>query len=85
VRGVRWQHQPVSRAEINIAAAGVEHDAPAHARQHFFIAVFVPAIGVAWGIAASVRGLGRQRALAQMISFSPGGGPSCLSTTILIV
>jgi hypothetical protein len=30
----RWQHQPVSRTEIGVAAAGVEHNPATHAVQH---------------------------------------------------
>src|SRR6266516_2783357 len=54
VRGMRRQHQPIAGAKIGIAAAGVEHDPAPHAVQHLLVAVLVPAVDVARGIAPAV-------------------------------
>src|SRR6266567_2694662 len=49
MRGVRREHHLVSRAEFDVAAGGVEHDPAAYAIQHLFVAVLMPAVGVAGG------------------------------------
>src|SRR6266567_4623585 len=76
MRGVRREHHLVSRAEFDVAAGGVEHDPAAHAMQHLFVAVLMPAVGVAGGVAPPVR--------AQAPGTHPGrdlgGAPSCRST-----
>src|SRR6266702_6791240 len=64
MRGVRREHHLVSRAELDVAAGGMEHDPAAHAIQHLFVAVLMPAVGVAGGVAPPVR--------AQALGTHPG-------------
>src|SRR6516165_12225697 len=64
VRGVRRQDHLVSRAELDVTAGGVEHDPAAHAVQHLFVAVLMPAIGIAGAVAPAVR--------AQALGAHPG-------------
>ena len=44
----------VSWAEPDVTAGGVEHDLAAHAVQHLFVAVLMPAIGIAGAVAPPV-------------------------------
>jgi len=64
VRGVRREDHLVSRAELDVAAGGVEHDPAAHAIQHLFVAVLMPAVGIAGAVAPPVR--------AQALGTHPG-------------
>src|SRR5580693_10120053 len=64
VRGVWREDHLVSRAEPDVAAGGVEHDLAAHAVQHLFVAVLMPAVGVAGAVAPPVR--------AQALGTHPG-------------
>ena len=64
VRGVRREDKLVSRPEFDVAVGGVEHDAAAHAIQHLFVAVLMPAIGIAGAVASPVR--------AQALGTHPG-------------
>jgi hypothetical protein len=55
VSGVRREDHLVSRAEFDVAAGGAEHDPAAHAIQHLFVAVLMPAVGVAGAVTPPVR------------------------------
>src|SRR5215469_14924181 len=55
MRGVRREDHLVSRAELDVAAGGVEHDPAAHAIQHLLVAVLMPAVGIAGAVAPAVR------------------------------
>ena len=55
VCGVRREDQLVSWAEFAVAALGVEHDPAAHAVQHLFMTVFMPAVGIAGPVAPPMR------------------------------
>ena len=54
----------VSRAEFDVTAAGAEHDPAAHAIQHLFVAVPMPAVGIAGAVAPPMR--------AQALGTHPG-------------
>jgi len=82
VRGVRREDHLVSRAEIDVTAGGVEHDPAAHAIEHLFVAVLMPAVGIARAVAPFVREQPSARIRAA-ISSSPGGVPSCRLTSAL--
>jgi hypothetical protein len=55
VRSVRWRAQPVAWAEFDVRAGGVEHGVAVDAILVFLVAVLVPAVGVAGGVASSMR------------------------------
>jgi Phage integrase family len=95
VRCVRRQHHPVSWAELDIAGVGVEHDPATHAIQHLFVAVLVPGIGVAGGIAPPMgaQALCAHRALAahvmaqveQPASLARQGNPAYRLITLILI
>ena len=79
VRGVRRQDHLVSRAELDVAACGVEHDLAAHAIQHLFVAVLMPVVGIA-GPLPHPCGLRPSARMRAAIWSSPSGAPSCRLT-----
>ena len=55
VRGVRRADHHVSRAALDVAVGGVEHDPVAYAIQHLLITVLKSAVGIAGAVAPPVR------------------------------
>ncbi len=83
VRGMRREDHLVSRAELDVAAGGAEHDPASHAIKHLFVSVLMPAVGIAGAVASPVRAQALGTHPGCDLSSSPGGVPSSRSTPAL--